>query len=59
MRVYVPQAGVRYAALFLMSVETFPQMPILMGWLSANLKGRKVRNFHLSRCFYPPWFDER
>lgn len=42
MRVYVPQAGVRYAALFLMSMGTFPQMPILMGWLSANLRGRKV-----------------
>ncbi|KAH8899858.1 MFS general substrate transporter [Thozetella sp. PMI_491] len=41
MRVYVPEAGVRYAALFFMSVGTFPQMPILMGWLSSNLRGRK------------------
>ncbi|ORY66071.1 major facilitator superfamily domain-containing protein [Pseudomassariella vexata] len=41
MRVYVPHAGVRYMALFFMSVGTFPQMPILMGWLSANLRGRK------------------
>jgi MFS family permease len=41
MRVYVPKAGVRYLALFLMSIGTFPQMPILMGWLSANLRGRK------------------
>ncbi|KAI1846690.1 hypothetical protein JX265_009007 [Neoarthrinium moseri] len=41
MRVYVPQAGVRYLALFFMSIGTFPQMPILMAWLSANLRGRK------------------
>ncbi|KAK8020859.1 hypothetical protein PG990_005997 [Apiospora arundinis] len=41
MRVYVPKPSVRYLALFLMSVGTFPQMPILMGWLSANLRGRK------------------
>ncbi|KAK7951377.1 MFS general substrate transporter [Apiospora aurea] len=41
MRVYVPKAGVRYLALFLMSIGTFPQMPIIMGWLSANLRGRK------------------
>ncbi|KAF2137736.1 uncharacterized protein K452DRAFT_98001 [Aplosporella prunicola CBS 121167] len=40
-RVYVPQAGVRYLALFFMSVGTFPQMAILMAWLSANLRGRK------------------
>ncbi|KAF1974585.1 MFS general substrate transporter [Bimuria novae-zelandiae CBS 107.79] len=38
---YVPQAGVRYLALFLMSAGTFLQMAILMGWLSANLRGRK------------------
>lgn len=43
MHVYVPQASVRYTALFLMSMGTFPQMPLLMGWLSANLRGRKVR----------------
>lgn len=48
MYVYVPQPSVRYAAMFLMSVGTFPQMPILMGWLSANLRGRKVRHL-LSR----------
>ena len=41
MKVYVPQAGVRYMALFFMSMGTFPQMSILMGWLSANLRGRK------------------
>ncbi|KAI0594065.1 major facilitator superfamily domain-containing protein [Biscogniauxia sp. FL1348] len=41
MRVYVPAAGVRYLALFFMSMGTFPQMPILMAWLSANLRGRK------------------
>lgn len=51
MRVYVPEAGVRYAALFLMSMGTFPQMPILMGWLSANLKGRKVCIFNFVVCF--------
>jgi len=33
--------GVRYMALFFMSAGTFPQMPLLMGWLSANLRGRK------------------
>lgn len=41
MKVYVPQAGVRYMALFFMAAGTFPQMAILMGWLSANLRGRK------------------
>ncbi|KAH9897465.1 major facilitator superfamily domain-containing protein [Xylariomycetidae sp. FL2044] len=41
MRVYVPAAGVRYLALFFMSMGTFPQMPLLMAWLSANLRGRK------------------
>ncbi|KAI0482551.1 major facilitator superfamily domain-containing protein [Xylariaceae sp. FL0804] len=40
-RAYVPRAGVRYLALFLMSAGTFPQMPMLMGWLSANLRGRR------------------
>lgn len=48
MRVYVPEVRVRYAALFLMSMGTFPQMPILMGWLSANLKGRKVCVSHIN-----------
>ncbi|OTA55478.1 MFS general substrate transporter [Hypoxylon sp. EC38] len=38
---YVPAPGVRYLALFFMSMGTFPQMSILMGWLSANLRGRK------------------
>ncbi|KAL7628551.1 hypothetical protein AAE478_000066 [Parahypoxylon ruwenzoriense] len=38
---YVPAPGVRYFALFLMAAGTFPQMSILMGWLSANLRGRK------------------
>ncbi|KAI1660295.1 MFS general substrate transporter [Daldinia decipiens] len=38
---YVPEAGVRYLALFFMAAGTFPQMSILMGWLSANLRGRK------------------
>ncbi|KAI2618405.1 MFS general substrate transporter [Hypoxylon sp. NC1633] len=38
---YVPSAGVRYAALFFMAMGTFPQMAILMGWLSANLRGHK------------------
>ncbi|KAI0117439.1 MFS general substrate transporter [Daldinia grandis] len=38
---YVPEAGVRYVALFFMAAGTFPQMSILMGWLSANLRGRK------------------
>lgn len=28
-------------ALFFMSIGTFPQMPLLMAWLSANLRGRK------------------
>ncbi|RYP06683.1 hypothetical protein DL765_009390 [Monosporascus sp. GIB2] len=41
MKVYVPAAGVRYMALFFMSMGTFPQMSIYMGWLSANLRGRK------------------
>lgn len=41
MRVYVSSVGVRYFALFLMSMGTFPQMPTLMGWLSANLRGHK------------------
>lgn len=43
MRVYVPQAGIRYFAMFLMSMGTFLQMPMLMGWLSINLRGRRVR----------------
>ncbi|KAI8958586.1 MFS general substrate transporter [Daldinia sp. FL1419] len=38
---YVPKAGVRYLALFFMAAGTFPQMPLLMGWLSANLRGRR------------------
>ncbi|KXT02938.1 hypothetical protein AC578_10608 [Pseudocercospora eumusae] len=38
---YVPAPGVRYAALFFMSIGTFPQMPLLMTWLSNNLRGRK------------------
>ncbi|KAI2619532.1 MFS general substrate transporter [Hypomontagnella submonticulosa] len=38
---WVPQAGIRYMALFFMAAGTFPQMSILMGWLSANLRGRK------------------
>ncbi|KAH8676132.1 major facilitator superfamily domain-containing protein [Xylariales sp. PMI_506] len=41
MKVYVPQVGVRYMALFFMSAGTFPQMPLLMAWLSANLRGHK------------------
>ncbi|KAI1082919.1 major facilitator superfamily domain-containing protein [Whalleya microplaca] len=41
MKVYVPAAGVRYLALFFFAMGTFPQMPILMSWLSANLRGRK------------------
>lgn len=41
MVVYVPTAGVRYLALFFMATGTFPQMSILMGWLSANLRGHK------------------
>ncbi|KXJ96080.1 major facilitator superfamily domain-containing protein [Microdochium bolleyi] len=41
MKVYVANVGVRYFALFLMSMGTFPQMPTLMGWLSANLRGHK------------------
>ncbi|EOD47406.1 putative vitamin h protein [Neofusicoccum parvum UCRNP2] len=40
-RVYVPQPGVRYMALFFMAAGTFPQMAILFSWLSANLRGRK------------------
>lgn len=38
---FVPAPGVRYAALFFMSIGTFPQMPLLMAWLSNNLRGRK------------------
>ncbi|KAI1101461.1 MFS general substrate transporter [Jackrogersella minutella] len=38
---YPRAAGVRYLALFFMAAGTFPQMSILMGWLSANLRGRK------------------
>jgi cyanate permease len=38
---YVEAPGVRYAALFFMSIGTFPQMPLLMSWLSNNLRGRK------------------
>lgn len=41
MKVYPPQPGVRYLALFFMSMGTFAQMPLLMGWLAANLRGRK------------------
>ncbi|KAI1400476.1 major facilitator superfamily domain-containing protein [Hypoxylon fuscum] len=41
MVVYVQAVGVRYLALFFMSMGTFPQMAILMGWLSANVRGRK------------------
>ncbi|KAI0007452.1 major facilitator superfamily domain-containing protein [Xylariaceae sp. FL0662B] len=41
MYIYVPAPGVRYLALFFFSMGTFPQMPILMSWLSANLRGRK------------------
>ncbi|KAK7707546.1 hypothetical protein SLS64_007065 [Diaporthe eres] len=41
MHVYVPQPGVRYMALFFLSMGTFSQMPLLLGWLSANLRGRK------------------
>jgi cyanate permease len=41
MKVYPPQPGVRYLGLFLMSMGTFPQMPLLMAWLSSNLRGRK------------------
>ncbi|KAH7051355.1 major facilitator superfamily domain-containing protein [Macrophomina phaseolina] len=39
--IYVRRPGVRYLALFFMSVGTFPQMSILLSWLSANLRGRK------------------
>lgn len=38
---YVPAPGIRYMALFFMSIGTFPQMPLLMTWLSNNLRGRK------------------
>ncbi|KAI1802408.1 MFS general substrate transporter [Daldinia bambusicola] len=38
---YSPTAIVRYIALCFMAAGTFPQMSILMGWLSANLRGRK------------------
>ncbi|KAI1142643.1 MFS general substrate transporter [Hypoxylon sp. FL0543] len=38
---YVPAPGVRYMALFFLTIGTYPQMAILMGWLSANLRGRK------------------
>lgn len=41
MYVYIPVAGVRYMALFFMSMGTFSQMPLLLGWLSANLRGQK------------------
>ncbi|OTB07664.1 hypothetical protein M426DRAFT_8658 [Hypoxylon sp. CI-4A] len=41
MMAYVSAAGVRYLALFFMAAGTYPQMSILMGWLSANLRGRK------------------
>lgn len=41
MNIYIPAASTRYMALFFMSVGTFPQMPMLMSWLSANLRGRK------------------
>lgn len=37
----IPTAGVRYAALFFMAIGSIPQMPLLMAWLSANLRGRK------------------
>lgn len=43
LRVYVPKAEVRYFAMFLMAAGTFLQMPMLMSWLSANLRGRRVR----------------
>ena len=41
MKVYPPAPGLRYTGLVFMSIGTFPQMPLLMGWLSANLRGRK------------------
>lgn len=41
MKAYPPSPGARYAGLVFMSIGTFPQMPLLMGWLSANLRGRK------------------
>lgn len=41
LKVYPAQVGVRYMALFFMSAGTFPQMPILMAWLSANLRGHQ------------------
>ena len=41
MMVWVPAPGVRYAAMFFMAIGSIPQMPLLMGWLSANLRGRK------------------
>lgn len=41
MIVYPKEAGIRYLALFFMSMGTFPQMPTFMAWLSGNLRGRK------------------
>ncbi|KAI1465823.1 MFS general substrate transporter [Daldinia caldariorum] len=38
---YPPNAIVRYVALCFMTAGTYPQMSILTGWLSANLRGRK------------------
>jgi hypothetical protein len=37
--------GVRYFAQFLISMGTFVQMPMYIGWLTANLRGRAAQSF--------------
>ncbi|KFY62337.1 hypothetical protein V497_02458 [Pseudogymnoascus sp. VKM F-4516 (FW-969)] len=39
----VPAPGVRYFALFAIASGAFMQMPILIGWLNANLRGRPAQ----------------
>ena len=42
-RAQVNPPGVRYFALFAIASGTFIQMPILVGWLSGNLRGRPAK----------------
>lgn len=41
----VQPASVRYFAQFLISFGTFVQMPLYIGWLTANLRGRASQSF--------------
>lgn len=41
----VSPPGVRYFAQFLISFGTFVQMPLYIGWLTANLRGKAFQSF--------------